>query len=170
MVLMIILNLINFTQQPHTAGWSQPATTRSTAIWSDRKIIIKISNSVSGKSIRIGVEVRVGNVVGHLGMLLRQGRQDLWFPNLVESVGPNVHDLVILLNLPGQFLKHFPGKLNSIVPKFAELHKLHKISISFPTLAVHKLTVVIVKLIHDIEGPIANAHNDDADGQVTALH
>lgn len=74
MILMIILNLINFTQQPYSASPPQPATTRPTAILNGVKIIIKISNSVSRQNIRIGVEVRIGDVVGHLAMLLRQRR------------------------------------------------------------------------------------------------
>ena len=95
---------------------------------------------------------------------------NLWRLKLFQSFRANIHHLIVLFNLSGKLFKDLFCQLNSIVPKLSKFHKLNKVSCSFSTFTINKLTVIIINLIHDIKRSITYSDNDDTNWQWTAFN
>lgn len=81
-----------------------------------------------------------------------------------------MHHLVVLLHLTWQLLQHLSCQLYAVVTEFPELDELYQVTGGLVTSAVSEFTAIVIKLVHNIEGTIANTNNDDADREATALN
>lgn len=73
---------------------------------------------------------------------------------------------MVLLDLPGQFLQHFPGQFHPIVVMLRELNESHQISLGFIALEVGHQAIVIIEFFHGFPAlfAVANANNDHTQG------
>ncbi len=70
------------------------------------------------------------------------------------------HHLIVLFNLSGKLLEDLFGQLNRVVLELLELNKLNKVSCGFSSFRVDKITIVIIKLVHNAEVSISNSNDN----------
>lgn len=75
----------------------------------------------------------------------------------------------VLLNLSWKLFKDNSCKLCPIFSNCSEFNKLNKIPFCFLSFRTYHLTVIIIKLVHNIKISISNPNNDNTDGKSIAL-
>jgi len=84
--------------------------------------------------------------------------------------GGDIAFFVLLRDLVGYLLEHFPAQFVRVVVALVKLHELHTVAHGFSAVLVLEFAIVVIEHVHALEVRVANPHDHDADRQLRTLH